>query len=224
MADKFYAVKKGKTPGIYLTWDDCKSQVEGFTGAKYKSFKTYDEAADFAGIDTGYEQISLFDLPSDSKAIVKKKAKEKTTSEPPFSDLNNAVAYVDGSYNVATKKFSYGIVMFYDNQEIHISEMVDDEELAEMRNVAGEIKGAEAAMHFAYSKNCKNLTIYHDYEGISKWCLGLWKTNKSGTKAYKQFYDGIKLNLNVTFIKVKGHSGDKYNELADQLAKQAIFN
>ena len=220
MADKFYAVKKGKTPGIYLNWEDCKAQVEGFTGAKYKSFKTYDEAADFAGLDTGYEQISLFDISAPSKS----EAKNKTETSIPFSDKNNAVAYVDGSYNVTTKKFSYGVVMFYDSQEIHISEMVDDEELAQMRNVAGEIKGAEAAMHFAYSRNCKNLIIYHDYEGISKWCLGLWKTNKSGTIAYKQFYDGIKLNLNVKFIKVKGHSGDKYNELADQLAKQAIFN
>lgn len=24
---KYYAVKKGKIPGIYLTWDECKAQV-----------------------------------------------------------------------------------------------------------------------------------------------------------------------------------------------------
>ena len=30
MASKFYAVKKGKIPGIYNSWDDCKKMVDGF--------------------------------------------------------------------------------------------------------------------------------------------------------------------------------------------------
>lgn len=44
---KYYAVKKGKNPGIYNTWDECKAQVDGFSGAVYKSFKTKDEAENF---------------------------------------------------------------------------------------------------------------------------------------------------------------------------------
>ncbi len=214
MAEKFYAVKVGRKPGVYLNWNDCKAQVDGYTGAKYKSFKTYEEAIDFSGVDENYKQLSLFDELSNTPC----------PQEKPFSDSQNAVAYVDGSYNISNKLFSYGMVIFYDNEELHFSEKIDDTELAEMRNVAGEIKGAEAAMHFAYSKNCKNLTLYYDYEGIAKWCQGLWKTNKPGTIAYKQFYDSIKSHLNVKFIKVKGHSGDKYNDLADELAKAAIFD
>ena len=35
---KFYAVRKGKVPGIYATWSDCESNVKGFAGAEYKSF------------------------------------------------------------------------------------------------------------------------------------------------------------------------------------------
>ena len=41
---KFYAVKKGKVPGIYTTWDACKSMVHGFKGAVYKSFASREEA------------------------------------------------------------------------------------------------------------------------------------------------------------------------------------
>ena len=44
---KFYAVKKGKQPGIYQTWDECKQQVHGFSGAVYKSFSSLQEAQDF---------------------------------------------------------------------------------------------------------------------------------------------------------------------------------
>ena len=41
---KYYAVKRGKTPGIYLTWEDCKNQTEGFSGAVYKGFSDIEQA------------------------------------------------------------------------------------------------------------------------------------------------------------------------------------
>ena len=31
---KFYAVKNGRVPGVYRTWDDAKKQVDGFSGAE----------------------------------------------------------------------------------------------------------------------------------------------------------------------------------------------
>ncbi|MCM1310291.1 MAG: ribonuclease H family protein [Bacteroides sp.] len=41
---KFYVVWQGLSPGIYDTWDECKAQVEGFNGAKYKAFNSIEEA------------------------------------------------------------------------------------------------------------------------------------------------------------------------------------
>lgn len=41
---KFYVVWKGKRPGIYETWKDCKSSIDGYKGALYKSFSTFAEA------------------------------------------------------------------------------------------------------------------------------------------------------------------------------------
>lgn len=41
---KYYAVKIGKSPGIYSTWKQTEEQVKGFSGAKYKSFETEKEA------------------------------------------------------------------------------------------------------------------------------------------------------------------------------------
>ena len=78
-------------------------------------------------------------------------------------------------------------------------------------------------MMYAIEKGFEEIDIYHDYEGISKWCLGLWKANKPGTIKYREYYLSIKDKLKVNFIKVKGHSNDKYNDLADELAKKAIF-
>ncbi|HZG77132.1 MAG TPA: ribonuclease H family protein [Paenibacillus sp.] len=47
---KWYVVWVGKTPGVYATWNECKAQVDGVTGAKYKSYPTRAEA------DQAYEQ------------------------------------------------------------------------------------------------------------------------------------------------------------------------
>ena len=44
---KYYAVRVGKTPGIYFTWADCSAQVTGFKGDKFKSFETIEEAQAF---------------------------------------------------------------------------------------------------------------------------------------------------------------------------------
>lgn len=205
MAKKFYAVKKGKKTGVFYSWDACKAQVDGFSGAVYKSFPTLEEAQAFANGSPAFSGNA--------------KTMEAVLEHPDDEDM---VAYVDGSYDATTKEFSYGAVIAYEGEEYHFSEKVDDTELAEMRNVAGEIKGAEFAMRFALDKGCKRIYIYHDYEGIAKWCLGEWKANKKGTRDYQLFYNSVKDQLEVIFVKVKGHSNDKYNDIADLLAKKAL--
>lgn len=49
---KFYAVKKGKHPGIYQSWPECQRQVSGFSGAVYKSFSTRAEAVNWLSTGT----------------------------------------------------------------------------------------------------------------------------------------------------------------------------
>lgn len=41
---KFYVVWLGHKPGVYKTWSECQSQINGFSGAKYKSFPTLSAA------------------------------------------------------------------------------------------------------------------------------------------------------------------------------------
>ena len=95
--------------------------------------------------------------------------------------------------------------------------------MASMRNVAGEIYGSMAAMKYALEKGIKKLSIYYDYMGIAKWCTGEWKANKRGTKALREYYELIKGQLTVHFHKVASHTGVMYNEMADQLAKNALL-
>ena len=50
VAKKVYAVRKGRTTGIFMNWDDCKAQVDGFAGAEYKSFADPAEAMAYLGL------------------------------------------------------------------------------------------------------------------------------------------------------------------------------
>lgn len=226
IAKKYYAIRVGMNTGVFETWEECKANVEGYPGALYKSFKTLPEAYEYLGIHG--TQLSVFDTLADdfSKETLSEKLLPKcepTSSEHalPFSDENHAIAYVDGSYNITTKVFGYGIVMFHNGKEYHLSQSYANPEMAVMRNVAGEIYGSMAAMEYAVLHNISHLTIYYDYMGISKWCTGEWKANKEGTIAYKKYYEKVRKKVNIKFQKVKGHSGDQYNDLADSLAKKA---
>lgn len=197
MAKKYYAVRVGKTPGIYLTWDDCKAMVDGYPGAKYKSFSNIAEAEAFLE-GTDYQPLSV--------------TKEK----------QEAYAFVDGSYNEVTKVYGYGGFLVANGQKYILQGADSDEEMASMRNVAGEIKGCMAAVEKAIELGLTHLDVYYDYSGIEMWATGEWKRNKTGTIAYYEYMQSVKGKINVCFVKVKGHSGIEGNEEADKLAKQAV--
>jgi len=42
--NNFFVVWDGKEPGIYKSWEECKKQIHGYAGAKYKGFETESEA------------------------------------------------------------------------------------------------------------------------------------------------------------------------------------
>lgn len=199
MAKKYYAVKAGRKTGVFESWDECKSAVSGFSGAAYKSFTNREDAIDFV---------------NGSAKSQKAQNREEKQSE--------AFAYVDGSYDDTTKSYSYGMVMMHGEDELHFFKKFEKDDMSDMRNVAGEIEGSMAAMKYCIENGIKSINIFYDYEGIQKWCNGDWKAKKEGTKRYVEFYKDASKLVDVDFIKVKGHSGDKYNDLADELAKKAL--
>ena len=199
---KVYAVRKGRQAGLFHSWPACQEQIKGYSGAEYKSFITEQEAQAYLA---GGASIALL-------------AHIETIEPAPDTML----AYVDGSYNVVTQEYSSGVVVLWQGREITFSEKANDPELRGMRNVAGEIMGAQIAMEYAVKQEARTLVIYHDYEGIEKWCTKAWEAKQNGTKKYKAYYDRIEKQLDIRFVKVKAHSGDQYNEQADRLAKDAL--
>ncbi len=174
-------------------------------------YNTWDECKNQV---TGFKgaEYKSFNNISDAKDYLEDKVEE----------VSNIRAYVDGSFNVKTNEYSFGAVLLIDGQEIHFKKKFDDEEYAAMRNVSGEIKGAAFIINYLINKGIKEVSVYYDYEGIEKWYTGKWKTNSEATRRYVEFALKAKKQIKVNFVKVKSHSNDKYNDLADRLAKDAL--
>ena len=219
---KYYAVINGhaKEPVILESWEACKKEVTGAKGVKFKSFTTLVEAQEF---------ISLHEEHGEAPATVRKKKKpEKIESpvinkEPHVKTSDEITIYVDGSYELSSERYAYGLVAVSSGEEIYTDKKAFKSEFSTMRNVAGEVLGAVTAMKYAKEAGYQKLKLYFDYQGIESWALGTWKRNNKLTQGYHEFYKEIKSDLQVKFIKVKGHSGDQFNDRADELAKSAFL-
>ena len=91
-----------------------------------------------------------------------------------------------------------------------------------MRNVAGEIHGSMAAISAAAKQGVKSITIFYDYMGIEMWADDKWKANKEGTIEYKAFIAEMRNSMQIRFQKVAAHTGVRFNELVDKLAKGSV--
>ncbi|KAF7583692.1 RNase H family protein [Clavispora lusitaniae] len=56
----YYAVANGRNAGVYKSWDDCKSQVSGFSNAKYKKFSSAEEASRFVSSGSSKSSSSSY--------------------------------------------------------------------------------------------------------------------------------------------------------------------
>ena len=207
---KFYAVRRGKQIGVFSTWKACQAQVKGFSGAQYKSFPTKIEAEAYvAGQDPAPHQPSPIPL----------KKGQGSDSQ------TQAHIWVDGScipQSDGTLLLGWAFLVLINNEEIHRDSGNDiPSEAHQHRNVAGEIMAVVKALAWCQDEQIRDLSIYHDYEGLASWATGAWEAKTPFTRAYR---DNIR-NSGLTFhwVKVKAHSGEEGNEIVDKMAREAAL-
>ncbi|MDE7034457.1 MAG: ribonuclease H family protein [Mucispirillum sp.] len=191
----YYTVKKGRKTGIFESWEECQKQITGFSGAEFKKFKELHQAEAYLSTESLNQETNI--------------------------DLKGLHAYIDGSFSTKQHETGYGAVILFNEEIIHTIKG-SSKKYIDMHNVAGELFAAAVSIKWAVENGYKSITLHHDYSGIAHWAKGEWKTNQAGTINYKKFIDDISKKINISFVKVKGHSGDKYNDMADKLAKEAL--
>ncbi|KZL89776.1 viroplasmin family protein [Clostridium magnum] len=209
MAKKVYAIKEGFDSAnnckvenkIVNTWAECLKYVKGVKGAKYKSFEDINDANKY--------------LSEGSKLL------KKGEDSYPEDCLH---IYVDGSYNISTEKYSYGVVAVRNNVVEYIeSTSAKDNSQKNIRQIAGELEGAVKGVQYALSKGDKKVVIFHDYEGICHHATGFWeRREESSVEYYNKMNKLINGGIEVIFVKVDSHTGDLFNELVDEKCKEKL--
>lgn len=246
----YVVVSANNQISVFSSWNLCHNAVNGVKGNKgYKKVKNETELINFINEKTGFSEEVILSLYENQKFIMDEAVdlSFKVYSKAKINDKDIAVEkdsypddalylYIDGSYNEKTLVYGYGLVAVKEGSELSRSFSVgNDPEFAKQRNVAGEILGAYAAMDYAKSLDANEVVICYDYKGIELWAIddnfsGIrnyinekpWKANNFYTNEYKESMIEEQKYMKIHFMKIKAHSGDEFNEIADVLAKKSV--
>lgn len=152
-----------------------------------------------------------------------KQQKAPTTHRKPCADLPIMEVYIDGSFR--DPKASWAYVAVANNKVLHEDYGLLTGPILKMRQVGGELKAAMAALNYARSQQCC-AHIYYDYEGVFNWLGHLfnepkWKAKNTYTQQYVAYMEEQKKWL-AAMTKVKSHTGNRWNEHADELCAKAM--
>lgn len=240
---KFYAVKKGRRPGIYRNWDEAKAQVDGFSGAEYKSFAQITDATDYLNWnkETQGQEIRKDEdnLQNAIKKIVntgKKLPVQTKTVKAQNSSPNDyfATIYTDGGtrntgvykgeHVKKTDKAAWAYRIEWGDQEVHGAGGEYGATNNKMEQT-GFINALKKLIELGF--NDKKLLFVLDSQyvlnAINKGWLKSWKKRgwkkSSGPLANKEEWQEIDRLLtkfpNAKFEWTKGHANNAGNEFVD---------
>lgn len=224
MAEKFYVVKSGRTPGIYTTWAQCLQQVDKFSGAVYKSYKTREEAEE-----------AFANTSSVIKTAPKKRMNTAVKVESPSvcTDDIRLHIYCDGACTGNPGRSGSGLAI-YEEKKMPVL-MYGAADVMGTNNTA-ELKALLHALVLAQDAQYDKVAILSDskysIECVVNWAYG-WKKNgwtkKGGDiknleliQTAHAIYENIKNKVVISHV--RGHAGIEGNELADRMAVIAASN
>lgn len=232
----FYAVAKGRIPGVYTSWEQCSLQVTGYNGALFKGFQSEQDATEFAGVkppleDEEKKRKAESELPKHSK--VKKVCQEKSKVVRVYTDGSCSPNPGPGGWAIIVVSTGFDLSnnlidgTFIENESSYEKETT---------NNRMELVAATKAVHYLNTKMLSGEIITDSQyvkNGITKW-IKTWKTNGWKTADKKNVKNDElwkKLNseceiadnntLTIKWMWTRGHSSNQYNEMADKEANRA---
>lgn len=208
---KFYAVAKGRKPGIYDNWPEAKGQIDGYAGAVYKGFPSRREAEEWMK-NPVLKRIPFSAIPSEN------------TGGDSIPKDGEITIYTDGGSSGNPGPGGFGVVIIINGEKTELSGG-----FRLTTNNRMELMGVIAALR-ELGQTEMPITLYTDssyvVNGVTKGWAEKWRKNnwiKSdkqpaiNSDLWGELLDLIK-HLNIKFMWVKGHAGHVYNERCDELA------
>lgn len=217
----YYAVRIGRNPGIYMTWDSARKEVDGFKGADFKSFKNIKDAETYLKCQEASKPLSN----------VMKRLLDSYKSHPDYNKSLIVNIYTDGStINNGQKDASGGYGVFIPETKnvgdrLIVCKLVGEK----ITNGVAELKAMYKA--FVEIKEMSDINMDQEYviyydstyaaDVITKKKKA--RTNIEIIAECHEILDEIKQKCKISFKHVYSHTGNKDlhsigNEIADKLA------
>jgi ribonuclease HI len=224
LSGKLEQVNQGIIPDENFNIKDIYDNIDTEIDDSYKSWPNEDWDALMCE-----RYAELWDLV-DSLLFIEKSSKQKIPAKKSQPNIqpgyDTACLYVDGSYNIKNNKIGYGGVLIdserrgskawkFSNWEY------DEEGTNFLKNIYGELRATIMGLELVSSKGYEEVNLYYDYLGIEKYGNMEWSTDLEFISLYTNRMRQLKSKIRINFIKVTSHTGNKYNELADKIAKEA---
>jgi ribonuclease HI len=224
---KFYAVVRGREPGIYDEWfgqGGAEAQIKGIQGAVYKGFATQAEAEAWYTERAGH-------APALRLTAGQPAAPPPRLSPDPDEALlaGKVVVFTDGACEGNPGPGGYAAVLRYGEQRKELAGG-----FARTTNNRMELQAPIAALRTL--KGRRAVLIYSDSSyvvngfqkgWVQRWSANGWQREEGGRSAPLKNADLWRALLElvqrheVTFVQVPGHAGVPDNERCDQLAVAA---
>lgn len=245
---KFYAVRKGRTPGIYLTWEECSQQVTGVPGAIYKSFDTRAEAERFLAGGRGSQEAGgaqpaaprppMRTTPTPGSAdeasahrqaalpISLDDAQGEQTQATSDSDRNSIILYTDGGCFVNPGPGGYAAVLLYDHQRREISggfRRTTNNRMELMACIAG-LRLLKERSSVTVNTDSRYVVNSMSKGWAKRWKAAHWLRDGETVPNAELWAELLVLCARhvVTFEWLRGHAGDPENERCHTLATAAM--
>lgn len=228
LASKYYVVWKGRKTGIFTSWAQCKVQVDGFAGAKFKSFATLAEA-EFAFGGQANASSAKTGVANTTNKIKAVPLSQAQITDMPF-DIK---IFTDGGCEPNPGEAGTGLAVYQNNE---LSELWYGLYQSFGTNNTAELHGLHQALLLAKQKRLLGLTVAifcdskYSIDCITKWAVGWEKKGWTKKGGEIKNLDIIKptyalyqqLASQITIHHVNGHVGIEGNELADRMSIAAI--
>ena len=234
MPKKFFVVWVGRETGVFTSWSYTKKQVHKFPKAKFKSFKTQEEAE--AVYVAGQGALAI--KSGNSKAKASSNNTNKILTAPIDKQFDDAVArktfdveiYCDGACDPNPGEAGSGVAIY---REGKLAKLWYGLYNPHGTNNSAELNALYQALHFAKEDIDKGKEVQvlcdskYSINCVTNWAFSWekkgWKRKKDGDiknlEIIQQAHELYKvIRAEVVVSHVMGHMGIEGNELADRMA------
>lgn len=232
MPQKYYVVWVGRERGIFTDWASCKAQVEGFAGARYKSFPTMSEAEAAYRGGAGARTAAARPAAAASRGAAARGPRTHTAAEVLAHPARTWI-FADGGCEPNPGKAGSGVVVYRDGG---LAELWYGLYNPRGTNNTAELQALLQALQIAERETADGATVAifcdskYAIQCVTQWAAGWqrkgWKKQGGEIRNLDLIQPAFalytRLKRAVQVLHVAGHAGVEGNELADRMSIHGI--